>query len=1248
MNIRGYYRGAVMTFMACIITGQVYAQCGGIMEPGFAFLTSSKGCAPFTVNIQTLYLSSVPGTQYYVNWGDGTPEETYVQVAAGGVNISHNYPNSPINCGYDVIIDASNACNPRGSVVPVLTQVVVWTNDVIAVTPTVYRVCQGFAADVLFTDNSTWNCFPRLTRENNEPRWIQWIYGTGPAGIRIPGVGVNAIVPGGFPYMDPAPMRNPIYPVLTPGQVSLPVNVPVTALIDIGREFEITLKNWNQCNAYDNNVLDGNPFNPVSGDLINGDNPPQVTTARIVIVEAPQPDFLTRLGGAGGPIQTVFCVGDNIYFDNETPPIGGASFQYNWEFFDDDLGVGPPLATASNQNPTFAYSSSGLKLIRLSVRDANAAGNCVAVFEKTITISPSLIAQIGVTDLLNNPIAPSFCQTASAPFTNFDVRFTDISTGVVTPTTQWRWEFYDETNTLIRQEPAGGGFSLVPLGPFDEVFTSIGIYRVRLIIRDNVTSCETIDEVQVRVYENPSPQFTATRVCEGGNTSFNEFSTLNAINGETIMLREWDFDFDGITFNKDPAFDNQTSFVRSLGPAGTYQVALRVTASQGNCSAMVVIPVEVDALPNASMTPDVLSGCSILTVTFANNAVGGQPDVIDRFEWEVDEKLGMGFQLVATQQPTDPLFTPFYVHNFVNTMLLDRQFDVRMRAITANGCSMVSPTATITVFPGTRSGFISTNYSPFNDNCTPLSVNFAVDAQTQSLSPTDYRWRISDTAGVISETSTGVTPNYSYNFVNTTQSIKDFFVTLITTLPTGCFGDSTRIIRISPIPTSNFTIDTLLFDCEQMKLHVEASQKGLSDYHWTIRENGMVVSDINSINDELEYELNRPAFGSADVTIQINLDTKNFANCMSPVSTQTVVVPSKDDLNTSFTASPASQMLPNSTVTLVNTTNPGPWQFEWDFGDGNTSTDPLITSHTYGTYGTFVITLTVTNNVCVETATQSVTVLAIPPIIDFTYEPASGCAPLKVTFTNTSQFAEPDSYQWEFGLGQARSNAISPTYTYFEPGTYTVSLSGSNVTGQTVTETKQLIIEVFPRPSADFDMKPTLVNIPGGILYTKNQSLQATSYEWDFGDGTISLSPEPQHIYQKEGEYTIQLVAYNQFGCADTTRLESAVRVQKGGQVLIPNAFSPNLSGSAGGGAGDPSIGKNDIFLPITQGITEFDMVIFNRWGELMFHSNDPNFGWDGYYNGKLCQQDVYMYKIRARYENGEPFVRVGDVNLIR
>jgi gliding motility-associated-like protein len=1231
----------VAILLLSLISVRSYSQCGGIMEPGFAFLTSSRGCAPFTVNIQTLYLSSVPGTQYFINWGDGTPEETYTQVAAGGVNLVHTYPNTSVNCGYDVIIDASNACNPRGSVVPINTQVIVWTNDVISINPSVFRVCQGYATDVLFRDDSDWNCFPRATRENNEPRWIQWLYGTGPMGMQIPGIGINSLVPGGFPYLDPAPAKNPIYPVLAPGQISLPINVPITTPADLGKEFIITLKNWNQCNAYDNNLVDGNPFNPVSGNLINGDNAPQITTARIVIVPAPQPDFLTRLGDATGPVQAVFCVGDNIYFDNETPAIAGASFANTWQFFDNPTGVGAPLSTSTDTDPTFAYPTSGQKLIRLSVRDQNAAGNCVALIEKVITISPSLIAQIQITDFTNNPIVADFCQKASSPLNPFEARFHDASLGMVTPTTQWRWEFYNEANVLVRQEPPLGAFSSVVLGPFDDVFINRGTYRVRLIVRDNVTSCETVDEVQVRVFENPVPLFTASRVCVGQVTSFIENSTLQAITGEVISLREWDFNYDGVTFTKDPVFDNQSIFTRSLGGAGTYPVALRVTSSISGCAEMLVTPVIVDALPVATFAPDVTSGCSVLTVNFTNTSVLGQPDVIDRFVWEADERQGLGFVPIGTQSPSDPLFTNSFTYSFENISTVNKVVDVRLRAMTINTCETVSGAVAITIFPGTRSGFLSTNYSPFNDNCSQQTINFSVDAETQSLNPTEYRWRISDTAGILDEISSGTMPNFSYPFVNSTQALKDFNITLITTLASSCFGDSTRTIRISPVPTSAFTIDTVQFDCNVLRIRVAAEQKGLSSYHWRILENGIPTVDLASTQSEIEQTFNRPSPAGVDITAEISLDTKNFANCVSTVSTQSIVVPKKDNINTSFMATPVSQSLPASTVTIINNSNPGPWSYQWDFGDGQTSTDPLISAHMYSTYGVYTIRLTVTNNVCIETQTQQVEILAIPPMVNFSYDPASGCAPLTVNFTNLSQFADPSTYQWSFG-DQSTSTMINPTHTYYQPGKYSVSLSASNTTGQTITETKQAIIEVFPRPDAQFEIKPRLIYIPGGILYTDNRSFNATRFIWDFGDGSTTNEFEPEHKYKEEGFYTVKLIAFNQYECADTTIQENSVKVEKGGQVLIPNAFSPG-QGNAGG-----NDGKNDVFLPLTRGVAEFELLIFDRWGNLLFESRDPEFGWDGTYKGKPCQQDVYIYKLAASYETGEQVVRVGDVNLIR
>ncbi|GHN01364.1 hypothetical protein WSM22_28530 [Cytophagales bacterium WSM2-2] len=1207
------------------------------MEPGFQFLTSSRGCAPYTVQIETHYLNAVAGTIYYANWGDGSPAEMFTQTNATGVIMTHLYPNTSVDCGYDVTIDASNACNPRGSVVAITTQVIVWTNDVISISPNVFRVCEGFAASLQFTDNSAWNCFPRATRENNAPRWIKWIYGTGAAASQIPGIKVNGVTPGAFPYYNPAPNTNPIYPVTSPGQTSLMINVPVTAPADLGKIFEVTLKNWNQCNAYDNDLTDNDPFNPVGGNLLNGDNAPQVTTAQVVIVPSPQPDFVTKFGNASGPIQTTFCIGDNIYFDDQTPLIAGASFGFTWEFYNNSTGAGAPISTSTNHNPTFSYSTGGQKLIRLSVKDNNAAGGCVSSFDMVITISPALIAKIKTTDFSNNPITPDFCQNAAAPLNTFQVRFSDVSTGVLTASTEWQWQFFDENNALVMQAPASG-FSSTVLGPFDRSFTNRGIYRAVLTIRDNVTGCQTQDEVQVRVFENPVPVFSASRVCQGLATMFNESSTLNSINGESIVLREWDFNYNGTTFNKDPAFDNQTSFSRSLGAAGTHQVALRVTTNQYGCSQILVQPVTVDPLPNATFTPDVVAGCSILTVNFTNTSATGQPDVIDRFVWEVDDRLGSGFQTVATQRPTDPGFTNVFTYAFKNTNTVNKLEDIRLHVYTVHGCETISAPTTITIYPGTKAGYSSINYSPFNNNCSPLTVNFSVDAATQSLNPSDYTWTISDVNGQISSTSTGTNPNFGFNFSNTTLSIKDFSVKLRATLNTGCFGDSVRTIRVSPIPTSIFTIDTLQYDCDVLKINLVATQKGLSSYHWVILENGVNVSDVTSTSDQFEFTFNRAV---SDINVQFSLDTKNFANCSSIISSSTIVVPKLDNMNASFTASPMTQSFPSATVTLTNNTTPGPWTYLWDFGDGTTSSNGGVGSHTYSTFGVYTIKLTVTHTVCSQSATQTITILAVPPVVNFSYNPATGCEALTVQFANQTLYADPSTFSWNFGDGNT-SKLASPTHTYSTPGKYTVSLSASNVTGQVVTTTKTDAIEVYVRAIANFKVTPVLVFIPGGSVYTSNLSQDATSFWWDFGDGETSMEIRPEHVYSKEGDFTITLVASNSFNCSDTSRMTGVVTARKGGQLLVPNAFTPSTNGP---GAGD---GRNDVFLPVMAGITKFEMLVFNRWGQMVFESRDSSHGWDGYFNGKLCEQDVYMYKLTVTLESGETLTRTGDINLIR
>jgi PKD repeat protein len=339
------------------------------------------------------------------------------------------------------------------------------------------------------------------------------------------------------------------------------------------------------------------------------------------------------------------------------------------------------LATRNNGSPNFSFSTGGTKLVRLIATNPTAQGACVEVFADVVNITPALVADILVTDFSDSPITPIFCQEANAPFTNFQVRFRDISTGTVTPNTRWVWEFFDETGSSILRDPAAG-FSAAQLGPYDRLFTNPGTYLARLTIRDNVTLCETVDEVQIIILSKPAPDFDFDRVCAGTATSFTETSTLNSVNGSQMISWEWDMNYDGVTFVPNATLNNQRNFTFTFPAAGSYDVALRVTNDQNACSEMIVQTVTVDPVPTSSFTASSLSGCSILSVTLTNTSVAGQPDVIDRYIWEVDE--GSGFQIDSIQRPTDPGFTGVYTRDFENLGSVNKQFNVRLRAITQN------------------------------------------------------------------------------------------------------------------------------------------------------------------------------------------------------------------------------------------------------------------------------------------------------------------------------------------------------------------------------------------------------------------------------------------------------------------------------------------------------------------------------------------------------------------------------------
>jgi gliding motility-associated-like protein len=248
----------------------------------------------------------------------------------------------------------------------------------------------------------------------------------------------------------------------------------------------------------------------------------------------------------------------------------------------------------------------------------------------------------------------------------------------------------------------------------------------------------------------------------------------------------------------------------------------------------------------------------------------------------------------------------------------------------------------------------------------------------------------------------------------------------------------------------------------------------------------------------------------------------------------------------------------------------------------------------------------------------------------FSLSPPSGCAPLEVSFSNNSSDAV--NYYWDFGDGEGSEDA-EPVYSFTEPGEYTITLVVEDPESCFPFDTTEATVVVYSYPEAAFTFSPNPVNLYGSAVFT-DASFDADNWEWDFGDGNGSEVQNPSHQYAESGDFIVCLSVTNSAGCPDSVC--QPIEVLAFSDLDVPNAFSPN---------GD---GYNDVFLPFNLGLETYELRIYNRWGELVFITNNPLIGWDGTYEGKDQEMDTYVYVITGNGEDNVPYYRQGNLTLVR
>jgi gliding motility-associated-like protein len=317
------------------------------------------------------------------------------------------------------------------------------------------------------------------------------------------------------------------------------------------------------------------------------------------------------------------------------------------------------------------------------------------------------------------------------------------------------------------------------------------------------------------------------------------------------------------------------------------------------------------------------------------------------------------------------------------------------------------------------------------------------------------------------------------------------------------------------------------------------------------------------------------------------------------------------------------------------------WTFSQNFisTSFNTLTNELQTGNlSHDNYQLFYILEA--NSPCLQdTFTINLQITQVPTV-SFIPDVLTGCQPLLVNFENQSQAIGSLEYYWDFGNGETSTQAAGNSIIYPNAVCHDVSLTitADGLCTSTLIVPSQICVN--PLPIAEFSYGPHNAYSFDPTITFENNSVNNDFNQWYFGDGQESSNINPTHTYPigDVGNYLVELFVETIHGCVDSATAIVVVRDEL--LYYVPNTFTPD------------SDEFNQIFLPIlSAGFDQFDykLEIYNRWGEIIFESNDINSGWDGTYHGLKSQTGTYTYKIEVGLFDSDERMQInGSVNLLK
>lgn len=456
--------------------------------------------------------------------------------------------------------------------------------------------------------------------------------------------------------------------------------------------------------------------------------------------------------------------------------------------------------------------------------------------------------------------------------------------------------------------------------------------------------------------------------------------------------------------------------------------------------------------------------------------------------------------------------------------------------------------------------------------------------------------------------------------------------------------ENTQTISVSPTITNNYTVVYTLFDCPSLPA---TSTVIVTSPPVTTVDNPIIcvgaVATITASSPNgggtylwLTGEITSTLSVSPAVTTTYTV-TYSLNGCSSlPVSGIVTVMPIPDP------SAGADKAICSNQPGVIGINSTAGYTYSWTpitgLSNGTIAMPTIILENNTVSAVPSTYTVTVTSpGGCTSVDDVIVNVLPIPTS-DFTADTLVGCAPLLVTFINTTTTPN-SSFIWNFGDGMSSASSNdSILHEYTDEGYHDVSLT-STINGCSFTKTVIDMIHVLKTPRANFSAdKPYTTEFYPDFTFTNN-STEADSYSWNFGDTTFSNETNPNHQYKGiPGDYIVTLIASSEDGCIDSTYRIITIREEL--LYYIPNSFTPDGNQF------------NQTFQPVfASGFDpyRFALLIYNKWGQIIYETHDAKIGWDGSYGGKIVKDGSYVWKLEFRDKYSDKiYMETGFVNVLK